>query len=341
MNAPERSGAFLRCETPAMSKLFVMAAELRLQGRTIASVFELIGDRENDITYSIGWAMSQCPLFRARVIGEILPEFASAMTDSILLQERGEGGITDIEVKGPAVHIILEAKRGFEVPTLEQLTRYAGRLANSPRPGKAIVSVSESSRDFASTRLPAQVAGQRCCHMSFADIDRLARQREGTHAEKRLLAELSTYLNRIARMQDVTSNIVYVVALSDDCPEKSTVTWREMVEGHGMYIHPVGNSFPREPVNYVGFRYGGQLRSIRHVERYEIIDGVFDRIPGCRYEMECPYYLYHLGPAVLPSKVVKNGKVTMANRVYAAIDLLLTCDTISEAGELTRQRVGE
>jgi hypothetical protein len=65
-----------------------------------------------------------------------------------------------------------------------------------------------------------------------------------------------------------------------------------------------------------------------------------DRIPGCRHKLDEPYYLYTLGPAIVPSKVVRNGKIMMANRVYAAIDLLLTCDTISEAGERTRSRLG-
>ena len=140
-------------------------------------------------------------------------------------------------------------------------------------------------------------------------------------------------------MQDLTSNMVYVVVLSHDRPADSEITWREIVEKHGKYFHPVGGSYPREPVNYIGFRYGGQLRAIRHAQRCEVVTGLDDCVPGCRLSLDGPHYLYTLGPPIVPAKPVRNGKVVMANRVYAAIDLLLTCDTISEAGELTRKRL--
>jgi hypothetical protein len=320
--------------------LFGMTTELRLHGKTIASVFELLGDRENDITYSIGWALAQCPEFRGRVVRAACPTVTDVAADAVLLQERGVGGITDIELKGPSFHIIIEAKRGLELPGLDQLSRYGDRLAPSLSAHKAIVTASCASAAFARTRMPGEVRGLPCRHLSLADLDALARVRTGSHAEKRLLAELSLYLNRIARMQDLTSNMVYVVTLSNDRPENSEITWREIVEKHGMYFHPVGNAYPREPVNYIGFRFDGQLQFIRHAEHCEAVETLGDRIPGCRYPLECPYYLYRLGPPVIPSKRVGNGKAIMANRVYAAIDLLLTCDTISEAGDLTRKRLG-
>ncbi|QOJ00919.1 MAG: hypothetical protein HRU70_10590 [Phycisphaeraceae bacterium] len=316
-----------------------MTAELRLHGKPVSSVFELLGDRENDITFSLGWALAQCAEFRARVVKAALPGFTAIVTESVLLQEHGAGGITDIEIKGPAVHVIIEAKCGLELPGMDQLTRYGERLARSPMPGRAIVTVSCASAAFARTRLPSEVSGLSCRHVSLADLDALARDRCGTHAEKRLLRELSLYLNRIARMQDLTSNMVYVAALSQDRPADSEITWREIVETHSRYFHPVGGNYPREPVNYLGFRYGGQLRSIRHAQQCEVVTELGDRIPGCRFQLDGPHYLYTLGPAVTPSKTVRSGKIVMANRVYAAIDLLLTCDTISEAGELTRHRL--
>jgi hypothetical protein len=35
-------------------------AELTLHGKPVASVFGFLGEHENDITYSIAWAMAQC-----------------------------------------------------------------------------------------------------------------------------------------------------------------------------------------------------------------------------------------------------------------------------------------
>jgi len=316
-----------------------MTAELFLHGRPISSVFELLGCRENDITFSVGWAFSRCPEFRRRFVEHVLPGIATPETDVVRLQEHGRGGITDIEIIGQNVHVIIEAKSGFKLPGSEQLTRYAERLNHQPRKHKVSVSLSEASKGFAATLLPNVVEGIPHIHVSLRDIDAIARTKSGSHAEKRLLAELRTYFNRIARMQDLSSNLVYVVCISKGYPTESEVSWRDMVEIHNRYLMPVGGAFPREPVNYLGFRYDSQLRAIRHAESCEIINSMDGMIQGCRYKLEAPHYLYTLGPSIVPSKVVRNGKTERANRVYAAIDLLLTCDTISEAGELTRKRL--
>jgi hypothetical protein len=37
--------------------------ELLLHGRRVESVFHLLGEHENDLTYSLAWALSQSPRF--------------------------------------------------------------------------------------------------------------------------------------------------------------------------------------------------------------------------------------------------------------------------------------
>lgn len=51
-------------------------------------------------------------------------------------------------------------------------------------------------------------------------------------------------------------------------------------------------------------------------------------------------YVYKLGPAIVPSKTVKTGKIFRNGRVWAMLDTLLTCDTISEARDMTQARLG-
>ncbi len=50
-------------------------------------------------------------------------------------------------------------------------------------------------------------------------------------------------------------------------------------------------------------------------------------------------YLYTLGPPIVPPKTVKAGNLYRAQRVEAAIDLLLTCDTIRDARDKTQERL--
>ena len=45
---------------------------LETGGNEIQSIFQLIGDKENDITKSIAWALCKCPVFMKMVIKDIL-----------------------------------------------------------------------------------------------------------------------------------------------------------------------------------------------------------------------------------------------------------------------------
>ena len=45
--------------------------DLLLRGREVKTVFDLLGDKENDITYSLGWAMGQSERLVRRLLSEI------------------------------------------------------------------------------------------------------------------------------------------------------------------------------------------------------------------------------------------------------------------------------
>lgn len=315
-----------------------MTAELRLHGKPVSSVFELLGDRENDVTFSLGWALARCPHFNRRFVSSIFDGRVNHEAVSVSLQERDKDGITDIELLGPDFHCIVEAKSGLAIPSQNQLKRYAGRLLDSSAKHRVLVTLSAALEDCVRDEGNRRIRGLLCVHMSLKRLIGLASRRDGSHAEKRLLAELQTYLKRIAHMQDFESNIVFVVALSNQTPKGCQISWREIVTKHNRYFHPVGGGYPPKPVNYLGFRFDGRLQFICHADRWEVVEQIGSRIPGFRFKFSRPHYLYTLGPKVVPFKEVRNGRIVMANRVYAAIDLLLTCSTISEAGQLTRKR---
>lgn len=50
------------------------------------------------------------------------------------------------------------------------------------------------------------------------------------------------------------------------------------------------------------------------------------------------YFVYKLGPAIIPTKEVENGKIYPNGRVWAMLDTLLTSDTISEARDISKAR---
>lgn len=318
-----------------------MDIPLFLHGREMHSIFELLGTKENDITYSIGWALAQSPQFRQALVRTLFPSHDELRIDTVQLQERsGNTGITDVELTGSDIHVIIEAKRGWSLPGDAQLKLYAPRLRSSGRPHTALVSMSECSSEYAALQLSKQIDGITVQHLPWKDVAALTRVKRGTHAEKRLLKELGVYFERFVKMQNQESNMVYVVSVAQGTPDWSEHSWIDMVEKLGMYIHPAGGKgWPKEPPNYIGFRYHGQLQAVHHIENWKIVTDVGQEMPGVARGEWPPHFIYRLGPPIRPAGTVKTGKVYRNGRVWAMLDLLLTSDTVSDARDKTQARL--
>lgn len=106
--------------------------ELLLYDHPVPTVFDLLGQKENDITYSIGWGLAKSPAFLRALLRNLLEaEDVGEVTAIRLQQHEHDGGFTDIEIEGARGRVILEAKRGRQLPTRTQLERYAPRLLAS------------------------------------------------------------------------------------------------------------------------------------------------------------------------------------------------------------------
>jgi hypothetical protein len=59
-----------------------------------------------------------------------------------------------------------------------------------------------------------------------------------------------------------------------------------------------------------GLPVGGKLRSINHVDAYEIIDTPFGHVPGApEMGWDVPHFLLHLGTPIRPDHKVANGSI--------------------------------
>ena len=322
-------------------------AVLKSYGREVRSVFQLLGDKENDITSSICWALVKCPIFLKEIVKKVTGLDIDPFAVTILNQQYdAETGITDIEVTDDmSFHIIFEAKRGWLLPGAEQLTKYSLRqdFVKKAVAQKHIVSLSECTQTYAGLYLPFnEVNGIPVSHLSLAEVYQIAKNSRpaSNHEQKHLLDEFTEYLGGVMTMQNKTSNWVYVVALSHGHYEGCELSWIDIVKKHSKYFCPVGgNGWPKEPPNYIAFRYDGQLQAIHHIEGYTVTRNVHEEIPEMPdEEWEENHFVYKLGPAIIPSKVVKTGKVFRSGRVWAMLDTLLTSDTISEARDISYAR---
>ena len=99
---------------------------LKAYGNEVVSIFQLIGNKENDITKSIAWALKKCPVFMAKFIYEIFKIDINSDEVNIFYQNYDpKAGITDIEMTdGKTFYLIIEAKRGWLLPEEEQLKKY-------------------------------------------------------------------------------------------------------------------------------------------------------------------------------------------------------------------------
>lgn len=320
----------------------LMNAALRLHGRPIDSIFELLGTKENDVTYSLGWALAQSPSFRTALLQFVFPG-ESIEIDQVALQERSGGeGVTDIELSGPTAHLIVEAKRGWQVPASSQFALYSPRLRNGERKHRAFIAMSECTPEFACLHIEKSIDGIPIVHIGWREVVRLAQIKQGTHAEKRLLDQLRTYFQRIVMMQNQESNLVYVVSLGKDTPEWSSLSWIQIVNEQHRYFHPVGtNGWPKEPPNYIAFRYDGCLQSIHHIDSWKVVTDIHVELPELTPGQWPAHFLYSLGPAIRPQQLIKTGGIYRNGRVKAALDLLLTSETIAEARDKTKERMSE
>lgn len=332
-------------------------AELFAHNERVETIFDLIGDKENDITKSIAWAFVKCPRLMERVIGRLL--HVNAVADDVVIRYQEfekDKGITDLEITdNQKFYIIIEAKRGWVLPGEPQLRLYSERsgFISSPAKVKAIVSMSECTEDYAKKRLPT-VPGTTVLHLPWMTICDLAGELRMKTAGKQnyILGELERYIKRIMTTQNKDTNWVYVVSLGlkevEITPakgEKRTagIAYVDIVRKYHKYCCPVGGGkggWPKEPLTYIAFRYHGKLQSIHHIEKYTVTDNLHPFVPEIPdVELSETHFVYELGPAIIPPKDIRTGdKIVMSNRVWAQLDTLLTSDTITEAMEISKAR---
>jgi hypothetical protein len=318
----------------------------------VQTVFDLLGEREDDITYSVGWGLAQSEALTQALLVEAFGEADGGPALAIRLQESEPGtGRTDIEIETETQHLIVEAKRGWTLPEPAQLAKYTRRLAARDDRARHIAVVAECARDYPpALALVRSEAGVPISYIPWSRVAELvARVAQGTRsrAERSLLQELHRYLKGVMTMQDVRSNMVYVVSLSTKPIEgTSGISTVGVLEGLGRYFCPVGGmgpgGWPKEPPNHLGFRYHGRLQEIRHVEGYAVRLAPWEGIPELAGKVDVskhPQFDFELGPAIHPEHEVRTGNLFRAQRVWCALDLLLTCATIREARDQTHERL--
>jgi hypothetical protein len=320
-------------------------SQLLIYGEPAETVFDLLGVKENSITYAIGWTFSKSDSLLKSFLKEFLNQDEVDLKDCIIsLQEYDESdnGFTDIEITilGKA-SIIIEAKRGWNLPIKAQICKYEHRLEGYDNWDVMLITLSECNESYSDNIIKSDQFSIPIINMSYSRLIRIAEtaKRNSCGREKHLINELLRYLRKVMSMRDIRSNLVYVVSLAHGKPEWSSINWIDIIIKNSKYFYPVAKNWPPNPPNYIGFRYDGKLQSIHHVENYEVVDDLNSSIPEItKGAIIDPHYVLDLGPGFKPNHEVITGAKWRSNRVWCMLDTLLTCDTIEEARNITKLR---
>lgn len=134
---------------------------------------------------------------------------------------------------------------------------------------------------------------------------------------------------------------VYVVSLASGVPDWSPISWVDFVRERNRYWHPYrvpGSGWPTEPPELLGFRYAGRLQEIRPVEDWAVVEDLRDELSELGQVVIKPRIVYRLAPSIGPGHEVRTGRLWPSGRYWVDLDLLQSCDTVSEAFRRTRER---
>ncbi|OGC11283.1 hypothetical protein A3K48_02025 [candidate division WOR-1 bacterium RIFOXYA12_FULL_52_29] len=260
----------------------------------------------------------------------------------IRLQKHGEKGITDIEiVVDNRFFCIIEAKKGWSLPTLDQLKKYRERFGGYKRTKRMFLVLSDCTEEYFNGNLKRSIRGVPIKSISWHDVIKTINYiyHEASNKEKYLLSELQKYLLEEVQMENKESNWVYVVSLSNKTPKWSKISWRDVINKKRLYFYPAEKNWPKIPLNYMGFRYDGKLQSIHYVKSYEIVADMHSRIPEIKRGKVKNHYLLYLGEPFEPRKELPIGKIWSNGRLKCMLDTLFTCKSLKDACAVSKKRL--
>jgi hypothetical protein len=205
--------------------------------------------------------------------------------------------------------------------------------------GGLLVTLSDCSPAYAAYELPEAVRGVPVQHLPWSKVkERLgAAKRASGGAERYWLGELDDYLRRAVRVRDPASGWAYCVVVSLDRPSGGGErTFRDFVVKEATYFHPFGwgSGWPRNPPNFLAFRWNGKVHQVRRVVAHEVVPDLLQEhwpdIPE-NDDSTRPHAVYRLGPPLPMNGAIPAGTNYCAARVWVLVDQLLTAPNLKAA----------
>lgn len=317
-----------------------MGTELTRYGREVDYVFDLLGRREPDLTAALGWTLAQAPSLMRALLRHLGLDADPAGFAVSLEDQAGGQGRTDIELTGPGVKVIIEAKQGWLVPDDQQFILYAPRFEGFEQ--ALFVSLSDSSPQWAN-QLLSPIGGVPVVHVSWDTVRNALKSAisRGRGREQFWLQQLEGYMGQATSRRPLDDQWVFCVVASS--ANFGGTTFQNWVRRERVYFHPYGghNTWPKRPPNFLCFRWDGQVQQVNRVKDFEVVPRLSQRWPSMDEKdtastpsrpVEDAHIVYNLGPDIplRPSPISTKGTYA-TGRVWCLLDQLLTQPTLRDA----------
>ncbi len=314
---------------------------LYAHNRPVNSPFGLLGTDENALSFALGYTFQQClPLLQwfLKQIGVAGVYRSSLQQVRIDLQRSATGqGITDIEIHLPGhFHVIVEAKVGLAVPTIDQCRKYLPRFRTTKEPIQKLVAVVQSpDQTFVKEygQHDKQLSKRLVRFIWPRLVPECIRLMMGTSlapGEREWIRGFYNFLDQEFGMKAFTTE-VWILAISTEALWPNGMSYWDIHQKYRVWWDYKEHSV--RPL-YIAFRVDGVLGSIYRVSRVEQGVPIIDLVPEMKIIRKAwpklPATIWHFGPPVLLAKPLKTGGGMYNRRVRCDLDLLLTCNSVQE-----------
>lgn len=328
---------------------------LHVHDRPVTTPFGLLGTDENALSFALGYTFQRCPpllqwfLREIGISGVRLPPLKAA---EIRLQQRdhsdGDQGITDIEIRLPGqFHVIVEAKVGLAVPSIDQCRRYLPRLEKAEEPVQRLVAlVQASDQPFVHSyrredpRFVGKLVGFDWSRLLGESI-RLMLSGSISAEAREWARSFGSFLDQEYEMKAFSTEVWVVPASTTPLWDGGPSLW-DLHQKYRLYFDHKQTTV--RPL-YLAFRVDGRVDSLHRVTHTEYSVPIIDLIPEFEHVdaewTTLPNTVWHFGPAVPLARPLSSGGKLFTRRVRADLDLLLTCESVRDLEvEMGRRKEG-
>lgn len=319
-------------------------SSLHTYGREIISPFGLLGSDENALSFALGYTLQQTPNLLHWFLKEIGIKGirrSSLKNVRIDLQRHRSGdtkaGITDIEIRLPgSFHIIIEAKIGLGIPSIDQCQKYLPRFNDDPEPVQMLITLVESAdQSFVDdyirqdSRLQNKLVGFHWSQL-IPECIRLMLSKKANTQNTEWVRHLYDFMDQEFNMKAFTTE-VWLLSVSTKPLWPDGLSFWDIHQKYHLYFDQKHHTV--RPL-YIAFRVDGVVESIYRVLEIEHSVPTIDQVPELINLKEewphLPYTIWHFGPAIPLPNPLRTGSGMYNRRVRCDLDLLLTCETVQE-----------